>query len=68
MIVAAIFIMATIVIETTLYIIKQDRDDKKRKIQAKHKYKEQFDPKNKKRPMTTVGFGLDLRSNFKEER
>lgn len=35
MIIAIIFIMATIVIETTLYIIKQNRDDKITKMKSK---------------------------------
>lgn len=39
---AVFFIMGTIVIETALFIIKQNRDDRIKAKKSKEKYREQF--------------------------
>lgn len=46
MMVSIIFIIITIVVETGLFIIKQDRDDKTRKKIAKQSNKLQMGPPN----------------------
>jgi hypothetical protein len=55
MIIAALFIMGTILTETTLYIIKQNRDDKVRAWKAKQNKKI---PKNKSNINITIPFNL----------
>jgi hypothetical protein len=55
MIIAALFIMGTILTETTLYIIKQNRDDKIRAWKAKQNKKS---PKNKLNINISIPFNL----------
>jgi hypothetical protein len=56
MIIAMVFIMATILIETTLYIIKQDREDKVRAWKVKEKKRTAQQKSNQR--MTTHTFDL----------